>query len=119
MTSTVGPPQRAAWDTYLAVTKSLLPALTDNGDAETINPRLGGVVIRIRRYAPMWGEHGPMLIAAMHSAIRLYRRGDRDDLVSLLQTMACRLFLMSVRRRPANHPGHRNQKPPRDKRPDP
>jgi hypothetical protein len=36
MTSTVGPPQRAAWDTYLAVTNSLLPALTDDGDADTI-----------------------------------------------------------------------------------
>jgi hypothetical protein len=60
-----------------------------------------------------------MLIAATHSAIRLYRHDQRDDLIPLLQAIARRLFLMSLRRRPANHPGHRNQKPPRDKRQDP
>jgi hypothetical protein len=118
VTAGIGPAQRAAWDTYLVVTVSLLPMLAKGGDPEMINPQLGGVAIRIRRYAPLWGEHGPMLLAALHSAIRLYRRGDLEELIDLVQAMSGRLFVLSARRRPPRHPGYRNQKPPRDKRPE-
>ena len=90
MTDTMGipahqpPSARAAWDTYLALTDRLLPALAGIDDRAVLNAYLGAVVIRIRRYAPMWGGHGPMLIAAAHSAVRLYRDGDDDALTALL-----------------------------------
>lgn len=113
-----GPAQRAAWDVYLAVTVDLLPALTgdDDPDGGAVNPRLGGVAVRIRRYAPMWAEDGPMLIAAVYSAIRLYRNGDRPALIAVLHAMAHRLFLLSVGHRVAPNPGRRNQKAPWNKR---
>jgi hypothetical protein len=94
------PAQRAAWDAYLAVTAGLLPALNakEIADGGTVNPQLGGVAIRIRRYAPMWGDDGPILIAATHSAVRLYRAGDRPAMTALLHTMAHRLFALSAAR---------------------
>lgn len=108
----MGPAQRAAWDAYLALTAGLLPAL-DQGEGDSgVNPRLGAVAIRIRRYAHIWGEHGPMLVAAVHSAIRLYRDADRPALISLLQVMAHRLFLLSAGQPSRHYPGQRNQKAP-------
>ncbi len=93
------PGQQAAWDTYLAVTRKLLPILNDfpATDADAIaNHRLGAVVIRIHRYAPMWGEHAPILIAAAGSAVRLYRHGDIPALRDLLQVLAHRLYQLST-----------------------
>jgi hypothetical protein len=85
-----------AWDAYLALTRELLPALAD----ERIQPavlasRLGGVGVRIVRHAPLWGEHGPMLVAALCSALDLYGAGDRQELVELLHTVANRLYVLS------------------------
>jgi hypothetical protein len=90
--------QRAAWDTYLAVTTSLIPALgvePARRDA-AITPRLGAVVLRIHRYAPMWGEQGPMLACAGRSALRLYRHAEWPDLTALLAAVAERLYLLSL-----------------------
>ncbi len=93
--------QRAAWDAYLTLTTGLLPALRmdalqrDQPDSP-VNTQLGGVATRVLRYAPLWGEHGPMLEAAVGSAIRLYRAGQRSDLLDLLQAMADRLYLLSA-----------------------
>jgi hypothetical protein len=90
--------QRAAWDTYFAVTTSLIPALgvePSRRDA-TVNPRLGAVVLRIHRYAPMWDEHGRMLACAGRSAIRLYRHGEWSDLAALLAVIAERLYTLSL-----------------------
>jgi hypothetical protein len=97
----VVPAQRAAWDAYLAVTTGLLPALRGDdlqGDRpdSAVNTQLGGVATRLLRYAPLWGAHGPMLEAAVTSAIRLYRAGQRSDLLDLLQVMADRLYLLSA-----------------------
>lgn len=92
------PAQRAAWDAYVALTAGLLPALyteDDDGWAQA-NVRLGGVVVRVRRYAPMWHLDGPMLTAACGSAIRLYGHGDRRGLTALVHAMAHRLFLLSA-----------------------
>ena len=95
------PAQRAAWDAYLALTTGLLPALrtdplhSDQPDS-AVNTQLGGMATRIRRYALLWGEHGEMLVAAVTSAIRLYRAGQRSDLLDLLQVMADRLYLLSA-----------------------
>jgi hypothetical protein len=94
--------ERAAWDTYFAVTTSLIPALSvelARRDA-TVNPRLGAVVLRIHRYAPMWGEHGPMLASAGRSAVRLYRHGEWSDLAALLAVIAERLYMLSLGRPP-------------------
>jgi hypothetical protein len=105
--------QRAAWDTYLAVTSSLLPVLDLDlavRDA-AVNPRLGAVVVRLRRYAPLWGGHGPMLVSAGHSAIRLYRRGDWSDLTALLHAVADRLFMLSAGP-PRPRQGRSNQRAP-------
>lgn len=108
-----GSAQRAAWDVYLALTVGLLPALDhEHDDGRVVNARLGGVAVRIHRYAPMWAGDGPMLIAAVHSAIRLYRRGDRPALVGLSRVMAHRLYLLSAGQRATHHPGRRNQKAP-------
>lgn len=57
MNTTTG--QRAAWDAYFALIEGLLPALGNGDDDRVVNPRLGGVVIRIRRYAPVWEHDGP------------------------------------------------------------
>jgi hypothetical protein len=97
--------RRAAWDTYLALTTSLLPALREERSDTTVNTSLGGVVIRIRRYAPLWGAHGPMLLAAARSAIRLHRAGERDDLVALVQATADRLYLLSATQTPPGREG--------------
>jgi len=94
-----GAAERAAWDTYFAVTTSLIPALgaeLARRDA-AVNPRLGAVVLRIRRYETMWGEHGPMLASAGSSALRLYRHGEWSDLAALLAAIAERLYLLSLR----------------------
>jgi hypothetical protein len=108
-----GSAQRAAWDAYLALTVGLLPALDDEHDDDgLVNRRLGAVAIRIHRYAPIWAGDGPMLIAAVHSAIRLYRHGDRPALEGLLRVLAHRLYLLSAGRRVPNHPGRRNQQAP-------
>ena len=91
------PAQNAAWDAYLTVARDLLPTVHDNrADDATINVRLGGAATRILRYAPLWGEHGSMLRAALHSAVRLHRDGDRSGLAELVQAMGDRLFLLSI-----------------------
>src|SRR6202022_2657876 len=78
---TMAPAQSAAWDAYLTVSRDLLPTVHDHqADAATINARLGGAAKRILQYAPLWGEHGSMLRAALHSAVRLHRDGDRTGL---------------------------------------
>ena len=93
----MAPAQCAAWDAYLDVTHRLLPALRDDqADLGALNPQLGAVAARILRYAPLWGEHGPMLVAALHNATQLHRDGDRDDLADLLWVMADRLYLLSA-----------------------
>jgi hypothetical protein len=97
----VAPAQLAAWDAYVILTTGLLPALhkdalqTDQADS-AVNTQLGGVATRVLRYAPLWGEHGPMLVAAVKSAVRLYRAGERSDLLDLLRVMADRLYLLSA-----------------------
>ena len=101
----MAPARRAAWDTYLTVTTILLPALRQERFDSTVSTKLSGVATRIMRYAPLWGEHGPMLVAAARSAIRLYRTSEHDDLVALLQTTADRLYLLSASRTPPPHDG--------------
>jgi hypothetical protein len=96
----VAPARRTAWDAYLNLTTGLLPALRQERPDSTVSTKLGGVATRIMRYAPLWGEHGPMLTAATRSAIRLYRAGEHDDLVALLQATADRLYLLSASRIP-------------------
>jgi len=93
MTSDAG--RRAAWDAYLALAKGLLPSLREGDSDDVVNPRLGAVVLRIRRYAPMWPADGPMLIAAASSAVRLLRQGDREALAGLSTAMAHRLLRLS------------------------
>lgn len=108
--------QRAAWDAYVSITVGLLPVLYHEDDAAEdadgwaqVNPRLGGVAIRIRRDAPMWDDHGPMLVAAASSAIRLYRHGDRPALIALAHAMAHRLFLLAIGAGRRQHPARHSQ----------
>lgn len=104
--NTMAPAQRAAWDAYLDLTRGLLPALHDDQiDADALTPKLGTVALRILRYAPLWDEHGPMLVAALHSAVRLHRAGDRAELADLLWAMGNRLYLLSAGPRPHRHGG--------------
>ncbi len=102
--------RRAAWDSYVALTQGLLPALAAQAHDRDggVNPALGAVAIRVRRYAPMWAEHGPMLIAAVDSAVRLFRHGDYAALEDLLQVLARRLYLLSAG--PPVRPGGNNRK---------
>jgi len=89
--------QGAAWDVYLKLTRGLLPALHDDHvDDPALNSQLGDIAIRILRYAPLWAEHGPMLVAAIHSAVSLRRAGDRADLADLVRVMANRLYVLSA-----------------------
>jgi hypothetical protein len=104
--------QRAAWDAYLTLARGLLPALDDDQvDAAALTSQLDGVAIRLLRYAPLWGEHGPMLLAATQSAVRLHRRGERADLTDLLRVMANRLYLLSADPRLPERDGH-DRNPP-------
>jgi hypothetical protein len=101
-----------AWDAYLTLTRGLLPALDDDQiDAAALKSQMGGVGIRIERYAPLWGEHGPMLQAAMHCAVRLYRVGDRVGLADLLRAVANRLYLLSADPRLPERDGHDRSTP--------
>jgi hypothetical protein len=97
--------QRTAWDTYLKLTFDLLPILLDDGPDSTVNSQLGSVTARVMWYAPLWGEHGPMLVAAVKSAVRLFRAGERGDLIDLLRTTADRLYLLSASRTPPRRDG--------------
>ena len=103
MTSDAG--RRAAWDAYLALVKGLLPSLREGDSDDVVNPRLGAVVLRIRRYAPMWRADGPMLIAAASSAVRLLRQGDREALTGLAAAIAHRLLRLSGVPHRRYHPG--------------
>jgi hypothetical protein len=79
------------------LTTGLLPLLIgDRIDDVAVNPALGEVATRILRYAPLWGEPGAMLVAAVHSAVRLYRRGEQRDLADLLRVVADRLYVLSA-----------------------
>ncbi|MEU7875795.1 hypothetical protein [Dactylosporangium sp. NPDC049140] len=113
MNGTTGPAGRqAAWDAYRAITVGLLPVLYDGSGTDgwaQVNPRLGGVAVRIHRSAPMWDHDGPMLVAAAGSAVRLYQRGDRAALIALALSMAHRLFRLTIATRRAQHPGRHNQ----------
>ncbi|MEV0569941.1 hypothetical protein [Dactylosporangium sp. NPDC050588] len=94
--------QRTAWDAYLTVTGGLLPAV--GGEpirGATIGCELRGFVVRIERYAPLWGADGPMLLAAVRAAQALHQRGDRTALADLLRAMADRLYLISARPSPS------------------
>ena len=94
---TMAPAQSAAWDAYLAVSRDLLPTVYDmHAEAATINVRLGRAAKRILRHAPLWGDHGSMLCAALDSAVRLHRDGDRSGLAELVQAMGDRLFLLTI-----------------------
>ncbi|MEV6928979.1 hypothetical protein AB0M46_31420 [Dactylosporangium sp. NPDC051485] len=89
--------QRTAWDAYLTVTRGLLPAMDGRPDhMATATCDLSGFVVRIERYAPLWGEQGPILLAALHGAQTLRRGGDRADLADLLRAIADRLYLISA-----------------------
>jgi hypothetical protein len=91
------PAQCAAWDAYRAVNTGLLPALRGNGiDSAVVRSQLGAVAVRIVRYSPLWGVHGAMLVDALHSAMRLYRLGDGDELVGLIHDVGDRLYLLSA-----------------------
>jgi len=92
----MAPARRAAWDAYLAVRNLLSMIVDECVHGPEINAQLGGVVDRIRRYAPLWGEDGSMLAAATHSAVRIYRGGDCDQLAGLLHAVADRLYLLSI-----------------------
>ena len=111
--SGIGPAgQQAAWDAYVSITVGMLPVLYDEEGSDgwaQVNPRLGGVAVRIRRYASMWDHDGPMLTAAASSAIRLYRHGDRPALIALAHAMAHRLFLLAVGTGRPQHPARRSR----------
>jgi len=96
--------QSAAWDTYRAVSGGLLPALSGRQvDSHAVTTQLGAVAIRIVRYSPLWGEHGRMLIAALHCAMGLYRTGDNDELAGLAHAIGDRLYLLSAAPGPPPH----------------
>lgn len=89
--------QSAAWDAYRAVTGGLLPALAANQvDSRTVTAQVGAVASRIVRYSPLWGEHGPMLMAALHCAMGHYRAGDHRELADLAHAISDRLYLLSA-----------------------
>ncbi|MGI5241628.1 hypothetical protein [Dactylosporangium sp. CA-139066] len=108
--------QRAAWDAYLTVTRGLLlPAADDEpGRTATGHGDLRGLVRRIEWYAPLWGEHGPMLLAAVRSVLAMQLGGDRADLTDLLRAIADRLYLISAGPRPARGDGHDRRRCPRN-----
>ncbi|MFP5371120.1 MAG: hypothetical protein ACLGI3_10285 [Actinomycetes bacterium] len=89
--------QAAAWDAYRAVAGGLLPALhAHRVDSRPVTAQLGAVASRIVRYSPLWGEHGPMLVAALHNAMRYYRAGDHAELTDLAYAIGDRLYLLSA-----------------------
>jgi len=96
----------AAWDAYLALTCGLLPAL-DGTDDRAVNAGLGGLAVRIRRYAPLWPGQGPRLLNQTYEAIGCWQRGDYDRLAEHLDTLAADLFTISsgrVARQSRLHP---------------
>ncbi|GAA3289762.1 hypothetical protein Dvina_37165 [Dactylosporangium vinaceum] len=93
-----GPPaRRAAWEAYTVVAGRLLTALQDPAAGPaTLNVRLGVAASHIMRSASLWPEHGPMLVSAVHAAVRLLRADARDDLTDLARRIADRLYLLSA-----------------------
>ncbi|WP_412538744.1 hypothetical protein R8Z50_23170 [Longispora sp. K20-0274] len=88
--------RRAAWDAYVVVSATLLPTLDGRSTGEADGrAQLVGLSIAVHRDAPLWAEHGGMLIAAVNSAVRLRRAGHIGELHGLLRAMAHRLFLLS------------------------
>ena len=86
-----------AWDTYLALTRGLLPTLAaDPADTAALTSQLSRVATRVARYAPLWGEHGLMLQATLRHAVVLDRTGRHRDLATLMRLVADRLYLLSA-----------------------
>ncbi|WP_426513645.1 hypothetical protein ACPPVO_25385 [Dactylosporangium sp. McL0621] len=99
--------QRTAWAAFLMVTRGLLPAVDDERmPAATEDGDLLRFALRIERDAPLWGEHGPMLLAALRDVQAMRWGGDRADLADLLRVMAHRLYVISAGPRPPRHDGH-------------
>jgi hypothetical protein len=95
------PARRAAWEAYLAITGELLPAISDEySHGPAMGARLDDLVVEMTRHAWLWGSQGRMMIAAARSAVRIFRNGDREELIALLRSMAHRLYLLSIA------PGH-------------
>lgn len=94
------PARAAAWDAYLAVTCGLLPALGDGTDDREVDAWLGRLTMRFRRYAPMWHDHGPILVRDVYEAIDCHETGDYDRLDQQLRAVAARLFAVSSGRAP-------------------
>jgi hypothetical protein len=90
--------RRAAWDAYLTLTNGLLPILDTDQAHARVSTALADVTERVECSAPLWGDHGPMLVAALKSATRLYRAEEHSDLRELLRIVADRLYLLSARR---------------------
>ncbi|BCB84784.1 hypothetical protein [Phytohabitans suffuscus] len=89
--------QSAAWGAYQVVTGGLLPALRAQPvDSRAVTAQLGAVATRVVRHSPLWGEHGPMLMAALHCAMRHYRAGDHGELTDLAHAIGDRLYLLSA-----------------------
>jgi hypothetical protein len=90
--------RHTAWNAYQTVARELLPAVE--------GPRLRGFVARVQQDAPMWGEDGPMLLAALRGVVLLHRCGDHAGVVELLRAVADRLYVVSAGPGPAR-PGGR------------
>lgn len=101
-----------AAETYASVTRELLVLRNaDCGDEHgAVGARLDAIGVQIRRYAPLWCEHGEMLRAALASAVRLHLQGDRVGLVAVLRLMAARLFALSASPRPPQFVGRHNER---------
>lgn len=114
----MGLAQRKAGETYSAVANGLLPLLKEADDRDeyfAVGARLDAIAVQVRRYAPLWSEHGEMLRVAMDSAVRLHLQNDRAGLAAVLRLVADRLFLLSASPRPLRHVAHLNERA-RDRR---
>jgi hypothetical protein len=89
--------QSAAWEACRAIETGLLPALhRPEVDRVEVRSHLGAVALRIVRHRWGWGEHGAMLVAALHCAMGLYGRGEHADLAGLMQDVGERLYQLAI-----------------------
>ncbi|GAA4470729.1 hypothetical protein [Phytohabitans houttuyneae] len=97
MPAAMTPAQSAAWEACRAIDTGLLPALhRPEVDRAEVRSHLGALGLRIVRHRSGWGEHGAMLVVALHCAMGLYGRGEHADLAGLMQDVSERLYRLSI-----------------------
>jgi hypothetical protein len=87
--------RRTAWHGYLLVVDGLVPAVRRPDRQAEAADEFAALHAHLDAYAPGWGLDGLRLLGIATHAHVMHRRGDTDTSLTLLHTLARRLFALS------------------------